>query len=330
MTRSRPDAADLRQQRLEEFALRGAAARRPPRLEEAAVEAIEALRSAGIAALLLKGAALADALYAPDRHRYYFDVDLMVAPEHHEAAGTVLAGLGYRDISTPLGVDDVAGVVHSTMWSRVDQVIGNITIDLHWKLAGCAAPADDVWRAISEDPGQVMLAGRPAPRLGDTALALHVALHLAQHGPDDEKAVIDLRLALDRWPSTIWEQAARLAAEVSAAEAFAAGLRVLPEGEGTADLLGLGSGEQVLWDLRHRAARPRGTFHLSAFADATTFRERADILRRAIFPSRAWIADNYRWARAHSALISVAYLLHVMRAPQWAWRAFRFLRQRPR
>jgi hypothetical protein len=57
-----------------------------------------------------------------------------------------------------------------------------------------------------------------------------LALHAAQHGPKYVKGLAELALGLERWPTEVWEAAAQLAARTGAMEAFAAGLRLVPEG----------------------------------------------------------------------------------------------------
>ena len=61
--------------------------------------------------------------------------------------------------------------------------------------------------------------------------------------------------------------------------------------------LGLPSTAELDWKIRHRAARPRGTFHVQALAEADGLRERLRILRRALLPSRAWLMHEHAWAR---------------------------------
>jgi hypothetical protein len=160
-------------------------------------------------------------------------------------------------------------------------------------------------------------------------LALHTALHLAQHGPEDAKAAADLGLAVERWGPAVWRDAALLAAQLDAVDAFAAGLRLLPEGADIADSLGVFPTERGAWDMAHRGLRPRGTDHLTALAQAHTFSERARVLRRALLPSRAWISWDTSWASRSAAHLAAAYALHLMRAPLWAMRAYRFARDRP-
>jgi hypothetical protein len=59
-------------------------------------------------------------------------------------------------------------------------------------------------------------------------------------------------------------------------------------------------------------------------------RERAQVVRRALLPSRAWITWEMRWAARGRVYLAAAYGLHVLRAPLWALRALRFRRGRSR
>src|SRR3954467_5750138 len=65
------------------------------RIDAATAEVVRAFEAAGLRAVLLKGPALAD-WYADDPTRSYLDSDLWVGPADVEAAGAVLAGLGFR------------------------------------------------------------------------------------------------------------------------------------------------------------------------------------------------------------------------------------------
>src|SRR3954469_8581878 len=177
---------------LAEYVARTRTIARQPRLDAAALDALDAVRAAGVDALLLKGPALARTLYRPDEHRGYFVIDLLVAPADLAAAGSVLASLGYTNVSELHGVDDVAGILHAQLWSRLDPGFGNVSIDLHWRLAGCEAPPGAAWNALSRNRAMVDLGGRSVATLGSAGLAFHIASHAAQHGPDDLQAMADL------------------------------------------------------------------------------------------------------------------------------------------
>jgi hypothetical protein len=309
---------------LREFAARASNLRPLPVLDRAAGEALTALDHAGVDALLLKGPVLAQRLYREDEHRSYLDIDLLVDPQQLERAHAVLRGLGYdNDKTNYAGVDDFLGVLHAESWVSLT----GCGIDLHWRLAGCDAAPAAAWRLLHDRRQTITVGGHAVSALGDDALALHVATHAAQSGPDDAKAIGDLARALERWPMQRWCAAARLAAELSATEAFAAGLRLLAAGAALAAELGLPEDGELSWVIHHRPSRPRGTFHIRGLRDAPGWAARVAIVRRSLLPTRAWITDQTPWARRGAAWLLAAYALHLARAPSWALRAWRFDRR---
>lgn len=314
---------------LQDFAVRAREAARTARLDAALVEVLDGCAAVGVEPLLLKGAALARTLYRNDESRGYFDIDLLVAPEDLSAVGQVLGGLGYRNVSDLRGVDDVAGILHAQIWARLLPEFGNLTVDLHWQLDGCEAPAHIVWQALSARHRLIEVAGRRVRTLDRPGLALHLALHVAQHGPEDLKAAADLNRGLERWSPEIWSQAAELAAELGAVEAFAAGLRLVPGGGLVARRLELPAADALLWQIEHSGERPRGHFHLQAFTEARGLRERMNLLRRSLLPRRAWIVWEHPEAGRSRLRLFAAYCVHILRAPAWAIRAWRFRRRNP-
>ena len=315
-----------RRPELDEFVERARELSRQALLDAAAVEALDTLAAAGVDALLLKGPALARALYAPDEHRGYSDVDLLVSPADLPEARTALTGVGYKHGEEVFGIDDVGEILHSETWSRrVEAGPGSpLLIDLHWRLPGCEAPAEAAWEALARRRASIELNGREAAVLDREALALHLAIHAAQHGPDDLKAIADLTRGLERWPLEVWRAAASLAAELEATPTFAAGLRLVPIGAERADELRLPPTDELDWAIRHRDLRPRGTFHLEALTRARGARARADVLRRSLLPNRQWIAWQYPWAAGSRARLVAAYGAHLLRTPVWAGRAWRY------
>jgi len=305
-----------------------ARAGRPDRrvlLEAAAVELVACLESAGLPVLLLKGPALTARLYRPGEHRACTDVDVLLAPDNRRAAGAVLSNVGYENLSEREGVHDLVGILSAETWFRPY----GVPVDLHWQLPGCQAPWQDVWRTLYEGRDVIQLAGRAVEILGTPGLALHVATHVAQHGSDDLKAMADLTRAIDRWPFEEWREAAGLAASVDATDAFAAGLRLVPEGAALAAELELPSTDRLMWKIQHRDARPRGTFHLEALSRARGLRGRVEVVRRSLFPTPAWIAWEYSTNGSRARLI-IGYASHLARAPTWAARAWRYARQERR
>jgi hypothetical protein len=200
-------------------------------------------------------------------------------------------------------------------------------IDLHRWLPGARAAPAAAWEALVARRMWIEIGGRQAAVLDRPGQAMHLATHAAQHGPAFQKHVHELALALERWPGDVWDAARILAEEVDATEAFAAGLRLLPEGEVVAARLGLQSTAELDWTLRHRHERPRGTFHVQALADARGTGERLDILRRSLLPGRVWLMNQHPWARPGGPRLIVAYGVHLARAPVWAGRAWLYRRR---
>ena len=284
----------------------------------------EAFAGENIEALLLKGAALARLLYDAPEQRRYADVDVLVAPDQLPAARAALIELGYQNASAQVAVDDIGGVLHGESWLAIPAGARYpVVVDLHLELAGAKAPAADVWKALKARSTLIEVAGRPLPGLDRAGSAMHLATHAAQHGDVYAKGRRELVRGLDRWPMDVWHEAARLAAEIDATEAFAAGLRLVPPGAKRAETLGLPSTSRLDWELRQRE-RPRGRFHLQAFLHASTVRERAHVVRRALLPHPRWIARQYPWTRGRPARMPAAYALHIARSPVWALRAALF------
>jgi Uncharacterised nucleotidyltransferase len=316
-----------RRRTLDEFALRSRAVARQAKLDAEAVRTMDALGRAGTEVLLLKGPVLARTLYRSNEARGYYDIDLLVPPGDLPAAGRELAELGFKNVSELRGIDDVAEILHEEVWSSLVDGLGNLLIDLHWRLPGCQVPPEAAWKLLNERRTVIELGGRYVPTLDRVGLALHLALHAAQHGPGDLKAIGDLERGLARWPLETWRQATQLADALRATEALAAGLRLVPPGAAVARELRLPSADAVLWSITHRDTRPRGTFHLDALAQASSLRERLGVLRRSLLPHRAWIAWEYRWTGDSRARTLAAYLIHIGRAPVWAAQAWRFRRR---
>lgn len=297
-------------------------------LDAAAAEVLDALEDSGVGALLLKGPALARLLYRPDEHRGYSDVDLLIDPEGRESARHALAALGYTEANARVvhGVVDVANIQHAEIWSRRG-ALGPVLVDLHWRLPGWEAPAQVVWDALRRRRAWIDLDARKTAVFDRSALALHLATHAAQHGPNDVKALGDLARGIERWDREVWFAAAQLASEVSATPALAAGLRLVREGDAIAGQLGVPAADELTWAIANRADRPRGTFHLRALAEARGLRGRATVVRHSLLPTRLWITRRYPWAAGNRALVLPAYAAHLACAPVWAARAWRFSRR---
>lgn len=300
-------------------------------LDATAAEVLGALDEAGVNALLLKGRGLATMLYGPGDHRWFSDVDLLVAPAQLAAAEDTLGRLGYRQGAADEGIDDIGGVVHADSWVRaVPRSAADPPIDLHRWLPGARVDPEVAWEALLARRAWIELGGRPAAVLDQAGQAMHLATHAAQHGPAVERHVDELELALALWPAEVWESAALLAGEIGATEAFAAGLRLSRRGTEVARRLELPATDLLDWMITHRGERPRGTLHLQALAEAQSPRDVLDVLRRSLLPRRAWIIYEHPWARPGGLRVLAAYGVHLAKTPVWAARAWRFRRRSAR
>jgi hypothetical protein len=312
---------------LENFVSRVRGLTKTQALDAAAAEALDAFDAASIPCMLLKGVALSHILYSGERQRGYNDVDLLVAPGHLADAHGVLTELGYTNTTAARGVEDIAGAVHAETWVRRNQQIGPLMIDLHARLPGVRASPEAAWAVLAGHRSSIEVCGREAPVLAREGLALHAAIHAAQHGPDDPKPLADLAYALERWPRHVWQDAAGLAAELDAVGVLTAGLRLLPAGERMAQELDLPPAAAIEWEIHNRAERPRGTFHLQALIEAHGVRERLGVVRRILFPKREWILYEDPRAAKGGARLAVARLRHILRTPLWAVRALLYRRR---
>jgi hypothetical protein len=319
--------ANGRSKALHDFAVRAELVGRTSRIDVETVEILDACAAVRVEPLVLKGVALARTLYRSDENRGYYDIDLLVAPPDLPTVGRLLEARGYRNITELLGVDDIGGYLHADTWSRFVPEVGNLIVDVHRRLDGCEARSAVVWRVLSATPTLIDVGGRVVRVPNRPGLALHLALHVAQHGPDDLKAAGDLKRGLERWAPEVWHDAARMAGELRATEAFTAGLWLVPGGEMFARRLELPPPDAALKEIARRDARPRGTFHLRALAEAGSLTERVGVVRRSIFPRRAWIVREHSWAAGNRRRLVAAYCVHVVRAPLWAARAWRFRRR---
>lgn len=288
--------------------------------EQAAVELIGRLEEVGVGVLLFKGPVLAELLYRRGEHRGYFDIDVLVAPGDLSRARETLSGLGYENRSAQEGVDNFHGAVHAETWVRRREA----AIDLHWSMAGCTVSPETAWTVLYAGRSTIELRGRTASIPGRDAIALLLALHVANHGCDGVKALGDLVRGLERWSFEDWRAAARLAEALGAVPTLAAGLRLAPGGPEMARELGLPPTPRVTWTIMQRDLRPRGTFHLASFQGATGWRSRVEVVRRSLLPPPAWLIRQFPWARRSRLTMAIGYAMHMLRAPLWTARAMRF------
>jgi hypothetical protein len=244
-------------------------------LDAVTAEVADDLERAGISVVLLKGPTISRWLYDAPSERPYDDIDILVRERELRAAEDVLRAGGFRYVH-----DDW----HGRIWLR-----GPINVDLHHRILGLAAEPDRVFEVLLGSSERFEL-GRGSIRMpSPAARALLIALHAAQHGPDLPHPLEDLRRAIERLAEETWEEAALVATEFDARDAFATGLDLLPEGASLRGRLG--------FDPHPWAGVPELTMGLLRFAATPGARSKASLLVREVFPPRSYLQAHYGLAR---------------------------------
>lgn len=245
---------------------------------------VEALRVAGVEAILLKGPALASWLYDDGDPREYGDADLLVPIQKLAAAERTLEELGFRQIPGEmllLGPDE-----HADPWIRED----GVEVDLHRTLFAAGVAPEDVWTNLWAATEPMSVGGTLMPVLTKPARALMVAVHAAQHGPDGKKPLEDLRRATARADEETWAVAADLAGRVELAHTFARGLRLDPAGVKVAEKLGL-LDDRIIELAERQGSRAPLALGFERLKQAQGAAAKLALLRREAFPKPAYL----RW-----------------------------------
>ncbi len=142
-------------------------------------EVLRALSVAGVDPVLLKGAALARFTYRDAALRAFTDLDILVRPEHIEAAHQALCGAGYVIAGGRPSAADVA-------WRQArgygDPAGRRLAVDLHWRYTGYPLLIDGDSTGVFARARPVDVDGQrafvPAPEDMLVALGLHFARDL--------------------------------------------------------------------------------------------------------------------------------------------------------
>ena len=284
------------------------------RIDAATAEVLRAFDAVCIRGVLLKGPALA-AWYADEPARSYLDCDLWVGPADVEAAEEVLTRLGFSLLVDERGLPSW-WQEHASSWSRdVDGVV----VDLHRRLQGLAVDEETAWQALSRNTETLTVAGYPAPVLCVPARALYVTLHACHHGRAWGKALSHLDRALRAVDESDWVRAASLAERLDGSDAFATGLRLVPQGAELAARLSLAQTQSVNVAL-HASSPPPIALGFEQLARAASIREFLTIVARKAVPPPGFVRHWWPPAARNRRMLALAYL----------YRPFWLLRHAPR
>jgi len=273
-------------------------------VDVATAEAVRGLRAAGVRCILLKGPALVALLYGGGELRTYVDADLLVAPGDGERAAGVLRGLGFEQLVSDAELGGHRRL-HAHEWWRA----GGPSVDLHCTLPGARADPAAVVAVLATRTSTISVAGEEVETLAPAGIALQVALHAAHHGPLAPKALADLDRAVERIPFAAWAEAATLAERIDAGPAFAAGLRLRPEGAALADRLSLSHAVPVDVALRAGGAPPLAA-GLDWLLQTPGTRAKLALVTRTALPSPGALRLWRPLARRGASGLAAAYLSH--------------------
>jgi hypothetical protein len=289
------------------------------KVDHMTAEVLRAFETAGVPSILLKGPSIVRWLY-PGHTRHYGDADLLVPPTARAEAERALGTLGFSPI---LEEREMPGwwQEHAVEWRRGKELPA---VDLHRTLTGAGVADQRLWDVLRANTETMIVGGFPAPVLSVPGRALHLAIHTAQNGADKG----DLSLALVRAGAAEWTEARRLAEELEATAAFAAGLRLVPRGHALAARMNLPPTRSVDVALRATGA-PAQALTIDRLARASGLRERIAIVRYKLVPPPTFMRHWSKRAQRGRLGLLLAYaerLVWVTRtipAAGLAWRRAR-------
>lgn len=188
----RPEVETLPSGVLERLALHQASAARKRTLLEVALSGLgDALRTAGVPVIVLKGPQLGARFYGDVERRAYWDLDVLVREADLPMGRQVLSDLGYAQRASLLFGERVSlAVVHALDYGR-----GEIGIDLHWKLSSHPSFRIDYTRLWARRQSWESSGHRYDVLSPDYVLTLNLLSSLK----DIERGALRLRSFVDLW-----------------------------------------------------------------------------------------------------------------------------------
>jgi hypothetical protein len=196
-------------------------------------------------------------------------------------------------------------------------------------LQGVGVDAQTAWLSLSGATETINVGGYPAWVLDAPASALYVTLHACHHGKAFGKALSHVERALRAVDESDWIEATSLAERLQATDAFATGLRLLPEGAELAARLSLEHGRSVNAVL-HANTPPPIALGLEQLASTASLRKRIAIIAGKTFPPPGLV--RYWWPPAgrNRTMLVIAYLYRPVWLLRHAPRGFRAWRSAKR
>ena len=278
-------------------------------VEWESLDAIKALREAGVRSILLKGPLQQWWLEPGGPPRASGDVDLLVAHEQIGGAESALGSIGYaRAVVLP----DEDGREHASVWVAP----GRLPVELHWSLVG--VDESKIWAVASRETETAALMRESVEIPNEAARCLIITLHAAQHGIGEQVIFRDLERALVVAEPESWRRAFELARAVDGWSAFAGVLSLTERGRTLLAEFGASPpviGEREALSLLTPAPTSRGFYFLARERGA---RSKIVFVLRKLVPSPEFMRLRYPLAGKGPVGLLVAYLYRPFWLVRWA------------
>jgi hypothetical protein len=289
------------------------------RVDAVTAEVVTRLRGLGVRTILLKGPSFGRWLYDRRIDRLYADTDLLVAPGDVDTVSAAMRDLGF-EVAVPR--HELDRPVPAVNWLR--ERTGS-AVDVHQGITGAGVSFREQWDVLSQGTERMVVGGVEVEVLAPAARALHLVLHMAQHGRGG-RALDDLEHALERIADEVWTAAAALAERLDATPAFASGLRLHDDGVVLARRLGLPEERSVEVILREEQAPL--ALGLKWLAEMPGLGARLRLVRSKLFPPPgALIRPGEPRSAARLVAAYARNLWRMTRLALPAWRALRKARR---
>jgi hypothetical protein len=283
--------------------------------------ALDALTTAGIPVLLLKGVHLAYSCYPRPDLRPRLDSDILIAPSDRAAVNRVLTDLGYGQPGHTTG----ELLSYQTPYEKWRDGLRVHVFDVHWRVAnaqafGAALPFNEL-----------MEASVPVPRLGPAIRGLspvHALIlactHRVAHHFDSNRLIwlYDIHLLASTLTREEWERVLSLAERWRVAtvcrhsleRAVSSFATVIPDGVAAAVRLQAPTAELTA---AYVGSPRRHVLNIVNDLQALTkWRDRLRLLRQHVFPPRQYMREVY--AKSSRAPLVFLYAHRVVRgARRW-------------
>ena len=284
------------------------------------VRLLETLSSAGIDALVVKGAQLAFTHYPHSWLRPRLDTDLLVDPSRRSAADAVLRGLGYR----PATHFDGALVTHQFQYRLEDRLGIEDRVDLHWRIANPHVFADTfTFAELARASRPISSLGHAAHGLSDAHALMLACMHRVAHHANSTRLLwlYDIHLLVEGMTPSARETAGALARQRGLGTVCATGIALAADRFGTNVsrqwLEGLETDDAASAPARAflRTGRTRVDDLVSDLRALRGWRSRLRLLVEHALPPAAYIRHAYGVQSA--PLTALAYLHRLFGGAAW-------------